>query len=191
MSYAAIIVLGNLMSKEGVLNIESSLRVDAAVNAFNRNEAPVIVTCGWAYRDDSDITIGDAMKAYANSVKCLPDSAVIPETTSRDTVGDAIFTKKYLAEWKDWREILVVTSDYHAERTQEIFRFVYGPDYRVDVRGVDIGSRESHSHAENSSREAFRKTFDGVEAGDSLAIFQRLQERHPFYNGEVYPKISG
>ncbi|MFL0797182.1 MAG: YdcF family protein [Cellvibrionaceae bacterium] len=191
MSYAAIIVLGNLMSKEGVLNVESSLRVDAAVNAFNGNEAPVIVTCGWAYRDDSDINIADAMKAYAISVKCLPEHVVIPETTSRDTVGDAVFTKKYLAEWKDWREILVVTSDYHAERAEEIFRFVYGPDYRVDVRGVAVGSRESHSNSENTSKEAFRKTFEGIEAGDSPAIFKRLQESHPFYNGDVYPHIPG
>ncbi len=82
------------MSKEGELNLESAYRMDVAIEAFKNHEAPYIITCGWAYRDDSTINMADAMKAYAIKKAGVPATAIITETNSRDTVGDAVFSKK-------------------------------------------------------------------------------------------------
>lgn len=190
MDYSAIIVLGNLMSQEGELNIESSSRMNLAIEAFYENQAPYIVTSGWAYRTDSPIAIADAMRNYAIKRGKIRPRSIITEKNSRDTVGDAIFTKKHLALKRGWKNILVITSDYHVSRTQIIFNFIYGNHYNIKVMGAATSTTNGQLTNENTSLIAFYETFEGVEAGDDALIYKRLYEKHPFYNGVVYPKIS-
>ena len=185
--YNAAIVLANLMDEHGRLNHESRVRMDTAIEAYRKKEVPLLVTCGWAYRADSDLPIAHAMKAYAVERHSIPVCAVIAETTSRDTVGDAVFTKRNLAIPKEWTSILVVTSTYHVKRTQEVFSFIYGPQYVVAVTGAPSLNTPRQRKTEQASTEAFRSTFQGIKSGDDKAILRRLTERHPFYNGTVYP----
>ena len=39
------------------------------------------------------------------------------------------------------------------------------------------------------SASVFYKTFNGIKSGDDVLIYKRLCADHPYYNGEVYPKI--
>lgn len=185
--YDAIIVLANLMNSRGVLNAETLARLSKATDILRADKAPLIVPCGWAYRDDSDICIADAMATHAQSAMGIPSHKIITETASRDTVGDAVFTKRNLASPLEWHRIIVVTSAYHAARTQEIFSFVYGqPIEVVSAKSADTPSLRA---SEAKSIEAFKTTFSGVDPGDDNAIFDRLVERHPFYNGNIHPAI--
>jgi uncharacterized SAM-binding protein YcdF (DUF218 family) len=190
MDYSAIIVLGNLMSKEGELNRESSSRMNIAIEAFHENQAPYIITCGWAYRNDSPITIADAMKRYAVEIGRVPSISVLTEKNSRDTVGDAIFTKKHFALRNGWSNFLVVTSDYHVTRTDKIFRYIFGEQYFIKVKGADTDRTNEQLENERLSTDAFYETFQGIQAGDDALINQRLCEKHPYYNGVAYPKIT-
>jgi uncharacterized SAM-binding protein YcdF (DUF218 family) len=177
------------MNEKGMLNYESKARAKKAVAILNERGISNIVTCGWAYRNDSDIKIADAFKSYiVKSLDIDPDK-VITELNSRDTVGDAYFTKIHLALMLNWRNLCVVTSKYHVERTQEIFNFIYGNNFSVEVVGVDIVHDNSIISKEIASINAFRDTFLEVSAGNNIEIFERLRERHPFYNGQVYSKI--
>jgi uncharacterized SAM-binding protein YcdF (DUF218 family) len=185
----AIIVLANQMDKKGLLNFESIARANKAVEILNELETPNIVTCGWAYRKDSDIKIADAFKSYITNTLGVNPNKVITELNSRDTVGDAYFTKINLALILNWKRLFVVTSDYHVERTQEIFNFIYGNNFLVEVFGASIIYDNSILSRELASTEAFRKTFTGISMGDDIKILERLRERHPFYNGQVYSKI--
>jgi len=187
--YSAIVALGNLMSKEGCLNNESASRLDVAIDAFNRQQAPYVITCGWAYRDDSPVTIAAAMKKYAVD-KGVPADAVLTEENSRDTVGDAVFTRRNFFLPKGWDKILVVTSNYHVARTQEIFSFVFGEQYSITVAGADSDQTQGQMENEERSTTAFRETFTGVQVGDEAAIYTRLSESHPFYNGQIHPGIT-
>lgn len=187
MTCNAIIVLANSMDAGGNLNSETLARLSTAVDRLRAEEALLIVTCGWAYRSDSDICIGDAMASHAEFAMGIPKSKIISETTSRDTVGDAVFTKRNLANPRGWQNIIVVTSAYHSARTREVFSFIYG-------RKIDVVSAASEDtlllrESEAKSIDAFRDTFSGVMPGDDEAIFDRLTSTHPFYNGEVYPRI--
>ncbi|MBN3765115.1 YdcF family protein [Burkholderia sp. Ac-20365] len=187
--YDAVVVLANLMDADGTLNDETRARVDLGIEAMKTASAPLLVMCGWAYRDDSDICIADAMRRYALEYTQLDASRVIAETTSRDTVGDAVFTRRNLAATFDGPRILVATSAYHAARTLEIFTFVYGPSFHIDVAGAGDPPTAAQLASEARSLDAFRATFSGVASGDGDAIFERLRERHPFYNGDVYPRV--
>lgn len=188
--YDAIIVLANLMDADGHLNSESTSRAKLSVAIFNQSNANYLVTCGWAYRDDSDIKIAGAFKDYITKTLGVRPERVIIEPNSRDTVGDAYFTKVNLAVPKGWRNICVITSNYHVARTLEIFQLIYGEEFEVDVLGVAVDTSESVTANETKSTLAFRKTFSGVERGNSIQILQCLRERHPFYNGMVYEKIQ-
>ena len=110
--------------------------------------------------------------------------------SSRDTVGDAYFTKVNLVVPRFWKKVLVVTSDYHVSRTQEIFSFIYGVDVDVMVYGAPmVALNDDVERGELTSLKAFRDTFSGVLSGDDAAILMRLRERHPFYNGKAYAAI--
>lgn len=189
MTCTAIIVLGNLMDKNGILNTESSLRMNYAIECFQKNENTFLITCGWAYRDDSPVTIADAMKIYAVKEKNISPRLIITERNSRDTVGDAIFVKKNIIPKKNWIKIIVITSDYHASRTDEIFTYVFGKNYNVEVKSVRTKSNDKYVKNEKKSLDAFHKTFSGVKPGDIYSIYQCLCSKHPFYNGDIYPII--
>ena len=189
MAYDCIIILANEMDRHGNLNAESTSRVQLAVDCYKKEPSATLITCGWDYRADSDLCIGDVMKAYAEELG-VPSDKIIAELNSRDTVGDAFFTKLNLLSNHPWKDLLVVTSDYHVDRAHTIFKFVCGPNYNVKVLGAGSFDSPEKQNAERASLEAFEQTFAGVSAGDIKQVYQQLSTRHPFYNGEVYRKID-
>ena len=187
--FHAVIVLANLIDQKGNLNDESFARMETAISAFKNKEAKFIVTTGWAYRCDSPIFIAEAMRKHALIQHGIPHESVIADIQSRDTVGDAIFTKRNLAIPRGWFKLLVVTSQYHVERTKEIFSFIYGPKYSIEVRGSSSIDTAHLRQMEEQSTGAFRSTFKDIASGDDSAIYLRLCEKHPFYNGQVYSRF--
>ena len=163
--------------------------MDIAIEAFHKKLAPYVITCGWAYRGDSPIAIADAMKKYAIEIGGVPSGAILTEKKSRDTVGDAVFSKKYIASKRGWKSILVATSDYHAPRAYKIFNYVYGKHYSVEIIGAVTDSTEEQLENEKKSINAFDETFKDIKAGDDALIYKRLCEKHPYYNGQVHPKM--
>ena len=185
----SVIVLANHMNEFGELNFESKARAAKAVEIFNKREISKIVTCGWAYRDDSDIKIADAFKSHIANTLGVNSNKIITELNSRDTVGDAYFTKINLALPLNWKSLCVVTSDYHVMRTQEIFNFIYGKNFLIEVIGVNVFHDKSILCSELVSTNVFRDTFLGVNMGDNLEILKRLRTLHPFYNGQIFSRI--
>ncbi len=188
-SYHALIVLSNEMSKEGVLNPISAARADRAAAITHQVHVPFVVTCGWAYRPDCPMYLADAFKNYLIEKHAIDPAIVLTETQSKDTVGEAVFTRLSFALPRGWRKICVVTSGYHLERAKEIFQFVYGDSYLLEFQRADVAFDPAIVEKEASSLEAFRKTFLGIPSGDIDGILGRLRERHPFYNGAGYEKI--
>jgi uncharacterized SAM-binding protein YcdF (DUF218 family) len=188
-NYDAIIVLANLMNSKGVLNSESRARAIKAANIFKNSSSKLIITCGWDYRNDSNIKIANAFKSFLINRMNIKATSIISQTESRDTVGDAYFTKIKYAKPMSLRELCIVTSDYHVARTKEIFEFIYGSKFKISVCGVSINKKELKLNNELVSLEAFRKTFINVEAGNDKKILNALRRYHPFYNGIVYKKI--
>ena len=48
------------------------------------------------------------------------------ETSSRDTIGNAFFSRVIHVQPRGWRRILVITSGFHLERVRAAFNWVYG-----------------------------------------------------------------
>ncbi len=185
--FDAIIILAHLMEKDGTLGIETCMRADKAVELYKKQRSGWIILTGWNYRNDSELCISDAIASYLKSKHGLNDEIVLIDRRSRDTVGDAIFSKRKFSHLLSNNRLCIVTSDYHAERAKLIFQFVFGPSIDIWVIGITTREAQSQIVHERESLEAFAHTFVGVNSGDDGAIFNALVHRHPFYNGEVHP----
>ena len=68
------------MDHAGTLDDESKDRANLAMELFHKNNIELILTIGWAYRNDCDYRICDVVKEYilksseinSNKIKVLP-----------------------------------------------------------------------------------------------------------------------
>ena len=88
------------------------------------------------------------------------------------------------------KKLLIITSDYHVVRVKEIFSFIYGKEYEIDVEGAYTSYCKDKKEGERKSLLAFHETFQNIEVGDSVMINKRLSSVHPFYNGDIYSQIN-
>jgi uncharacterized SAM-binding protein YcdF (DUF218 family) len=186
-----LVVLSHLMSKDCELGEESAARADMAIKIFSCNEYDKLVTLGWDYRADCDIPIAEVISDYILKNSDIEKTSVIEIRESRDTVGDAVYCLDFFRNCK-LKKIVVVTSDYHVDRTRLIFSHVFNKAVSLEVFGVSTKANfesEILLH-EQQSLEAFLQTFKGVDFSSRREMFTALSERHPFYNGKVYPKIT-
>lgn len=184
-----VMVLGNDIDAQGAPNDEAVLRLRRAVDILEGFPDSPLVTSGWAYRDDTPVSIAQAMATVARRDFALESARIIELPFSRDTVGDAVF----LAEHVKARSVIVVTSEFHRERASEIFGFVLGPSVEVTVLGVGDAASPAIKARECASLQSFRETFTGIKPGNHEAIYERMICEHPFYNGvaDVMAVISG
>ena len=68
-----------------------------------------------------------------------PEHRILIEPYSWDTTGEAYFIKEMVMDRHDIKSIVVVTSDYHLNRSMIIFRKTLGPGYIVEGVGVGTG----------------------------------------------------
>lgn len=157
--HGAIVVLSHELTPKGLISDEYAARADLAAEALAEGLAPVIVTCGWAYRPGPSLAI--AARDYLRAKRVFHVEA---EERPKDTVGEAVFTRRY-------RNPLVITSDHHAARAAEIFQRVHG--HPITVRSLLTNQPENPG-----SIEVFRAMFAGVEPEGMEA---RMLAAHPLY----------
>ena len=186
------IVLANLMSERGELNAETAARVDLAAEIENSQESNLILLCGWPYRTDSHIAIADAMRTYLLTRDPALSQRSRCQRLSRDTVGDAVFSRILLDNLTGRQAnylVNIVTSDYHVNRSREIFKFVFPQSCSVSVSGVPGFQLDDSAAKEKKSISSFRNTFKNIQSGDLASIYCTLRNDHPFYNGTIHPRI--
>lgn len=185
-----LVVLSHLMSRDCNLEFESIARADLAIHKFYCNEFDTLVTLGWNYRADCTTPIADVVKSYILKNSLIDRNAIISITNSRDTVGDAFYCRDFFNNIK-LTAIHVVTSDYHVNRTRIIFNKMFNNVAPVEVFGVSTDACFDPLIVQNEqqSLEAFYQTFEGVDFSSEKQIFTALSKKHPFYNGEIYPKV--
>ena len=184
----AIVILSNLMDSDGSLNSESKARADLAIDMLNsRGGIDFILTIGWAYRQDSDRPIAISVRDYLMS-KGVNDNIIKSDINSRDTVGDAIFSKINFVDIYAVDRLSVVTSDYHVNRAKQIFQTIM--PINVEVHGCKTFNNVISEQSESDSISVFQKTFEQTNFQSDNSLIETLRSNHPFYNGEIYKKIS-
>ncbi len=184
--YDVIIVLGRGINSDGSLPNDSCLRVRKGFELFEQQLANKILMSGlWSYRLTENPVCSEAlaMKKYAVELGINPDF-ILEENHSKDTLGNAYFSKVDFCLPNNWRNIAVVTSDDHLNRTKYIFDIVFGNDFEIDY----YSSKHNPDHKaedlkrENNSLHVLKEVISGIQAGDHQSIWNVMQTHHPGYS---------
>jgi uncharacterized SAM-binding protein YcdF (DUF218 family) len=187
MIYDSIVILPHESDSDGNLLKDSLLRADLAIDLYSRGCSKSILTLGWDYRPDSNITLSQSFKNYLIS-SGIPEEIIIEDKNSRDTVGDAFFSKIILSK-KNFKKLIVVTSDWHIERSKIIFDSIYGKKFQIKFLDIKTKYISTRIEKEKDSLKNFFSTFNPMPLNDK-EFFKTMIEKHPFYNGKVYEKIK-
>ena len=189
--YDAIIVLSNLMDGESNLNLESKNRANLAFEIWNQqNCIPKLITMGWAYRNDTNVPISKVMANYLVNKLKVPKEQILSDVLSRDTVGDAFFSRYNFEKFFLKKKIIIITSDYHEKRAHSIFKFIYGENYKIHFSVIETDLKKSKQKDETDSLDQFSNTFNGIKSGDMNKIQNILLHNHPLYNGTINPQMT-
>lgn len=193
-----IVILAGGINSDGSLPDLPKRRVDAGVSLFKYGVAPELIMSGkygfwldWTKEVPSQ-TEASAMKKYAAALG-VPEQHIHLEEDSKDTLGNAYFTKINILEPRNWKNITVVTSDFHFHRTKYIFDLVLGTRYEIEYVLTDTGLSKDDDDALKSQEEktmVVLKDLIGNNAttGDTEAIRDILFLKHPGYSDN--PELS-
>ena len=182
-----IIILGGQVNQDGSVEEILKTRLDKGIELFNEGTAPYIIMSGkygFLTIDEPPITEAEAMKKYAVEHE-IPEDKILLEDKSKDTIGNAYFTKiKYLKP-RNWNKLVVVTSDFHLKRTKYIFNKVLGPDYQIKYIGADSQLTKQERVKVDLAEDkiiAFLKVYaDMIESHDDEKTHELLHTEHPAY----------
>ncbi len=132
-----------------------------------------------------------AMAAYARELG-VPSTALLEETRSMDTLGNAYFTKVDVCRPHGWCHLLIVASDEHMERVRSIFTKVFGRGYALQfVESDRVLDVDAHRRAQANEALLVRDLMprlDQIHDGDDVAIRDLLLQTIPAYRHR--PHIS-
>eukprot|EP00899_Mesostigma_viride_P015857 jgi/Mesvir1/24272/Mv10972-RA.1 len=142
----AVIVLGGGQSGAKKLPVWVERRLDAAIEEHGRPPYPPIVVLGGGtphrapYTNDWGFVVHEATSCAEYLLqRGVEPHRVFKEWGSYDTIANAYFALVWHAAPAGWRNLLVITSAFHMERSELIFRWVFGLQGVDQMAGADRG----------------------------------------------------
>lgn len=166
-----IVLLGGGITPEGQLPdkefIQERLRKVQGLHA--QLKAPIIISGGYSYLLEAapPRTEAAAMKEALVALG-VPENSITLEEQSKDTVSNAYFVKKLLGLLEE--ELIIVTSDFHAERAEYIFKQIFGEHCQIRIEAtpshLPADQLEKITERQKELIEKTRALFQGMEPGD-------------------------
>jgi len=119
------VCLAGGVNSDGSLPTHAQKRVDRAVSLYKKGVInKILFSTGATHRGISKYIESEAMRA--NAIKQgVPADKVICEVMSRDTFGNAVFSRVLYIDPKRIKNFLVVTSAFHILKTRLLFDHVF------------------------------------------------------------------
>lgn len=131
-----IVVLGSPNSPEGELFLMAKKRLDKCYEVYLCNKYAIILTGGFGLHfNTSNYPHNHLAKQYLIQ-KSVDNQDIIAYLDSVNTVQDATMLLPILVQ-NPIEELIIITSDYHQERVEFIFRSVLGEKVCLSYIGVD------------------------------------------------------
>jgi hypothetical protein len=189
----ALLVPGGGVRAGGALPSWVRVRLDRARELYS-GEFIITLSAGTPHRppplDDEGFPILESVAAARRLIESgIPADRILIETSSYDTIGNAFFAKVIHTDPLGLRRLRIITSDFHAARTQAAFEWVYslapnGAEYELKVEPVedpelDPALRRARSAKEEASLAELRRLAGHIHSWRDLHLW--LFTRHGAY----------
>jgi hypothetical protein len=129
-SLDAILVPGGGLTKTGCLHPWTIARLDLALEHDQENVYFMLLSGGTVHKppplNDNGYPLFEARVAAEYLIdEGIPAQRILTENSSYDTIGNAFFSRMIHAQPCKLKNLLVVTSQFHLERVQTAFQWVY------------------------------------------------------------------
>src|SRR5215467_15586015 len=136
----ALIVEDSLEKSDAIIILsDDNFYADRATRAaelFRQNLAPVVVASGVRLRPNAGIA---ELMTHDLIERGVPKANILPFPQDADnTKEEAEFLRK-LVQSKNWKTVIVVTSNYHTRRAKYIFKKVFPRDVSVGIASARDG----------------------------------------------------
>ncbi|MAF15380.1 MAG: hypothetical protein CMG93_05315 [Marinomonas sp.] len=175
----AVLILSNLMDSDTAINEETQQRCLTALQYFDEHQCDYLITSGWIYDPRFSVSLCEATARFLQT-HGVAEEHILLNRASRDTVGDAFFTRLHLLTRHNIQSLTVVTSDYHLARAQIIFNTLMPDKLTLNF----VGCATEHAvdlEKERSSLALFNDTFAGVDKHNLEALLYTLVTKHSLY----------
>ena len=157
-----------------------------AVKLYNQSISNrIIFSGGLSYKAtfNSSKSEAQAMKDFCIDLG-VPEANIIIEEKSKDTLGNAYFTKVDILKPLDFKRIAILRGPNHSEdRINYIFNKVLGPDYNIHIIKRSE-YRPEENERERKSLVVLKSWFDDVKDGDDENIYKIILKKHPAYSSD-------
>ena len=181
-----VLVLSHMLQRDGSLNEESTKRASRGAEIFKAENADFIITSGGSERVHGEKPIAHVTRDFLIKKCGVREEHVIADTRPRDTVGDAYFVSDHLDAGS---RMTVVTSAYHVNRVEHIFKFFLSDLTELKVTGVDHPAGRALIAHENRSLSEFKAQFP-TRGLSRTELFEILRTEHPLYNGQLFTRLE-
>ncbi len=183
----AIIVLGYELTSNGELETVSKGSVKKAISLYKAGVAPRIIFSGSRrYSSKRLFKTSEArqMMKFALSLG-VPKKAILIEDEAKDTIGNAYFTMIRHLEPNNWKNIVVVSSDFHMPRVEYIFNKFLGNKYSVSFvssnSGLSAADYQDKWFEDQEITLRCHQWLEGIPDGDLPLLTDFITKRHPAY----------
>jgi uncharacterized SAM-binding protein YcdF (DUF218 family) len=186
-----IIILGGGTDGTPNPNSYTKARLDGFVSMGKKfSGIPIIASGGWSASLDKKpkYTEAEVMRNYLVK-NGVPPRLIYAEDRSRDTIGNAYYSKQIIKRHSLWKNILVVTSDVHIPRSRWLFGKIFGASYTIHYLGTHS---QHYSVVKNQGIKKYERYIINtyvkllatmkVKNGDDKAIMKILKKIHPTYS---------
>lgn len=142
-------VLGGGIDLTGKIPSYVYSRLDKAIELQKRLGCKILVSGEYSFlygKEKPPLTEAFKMEQYLLKEGASKE-LIIREEQSKDTVGNAYYSKKYIFIPRKEKEMIVVTSDFQVERVKYIFGKIFGPKYGIIVLGITSELPEGEKEA--------------------------------------------
>ena len=128
----------------------------------------------------------------------IPPSKILVETTSYDTISNAYFARTSFADVLGWNRLLIVTTEFHMERSKAIFDWIFAAKRKNDIGGSNYELHYLSTPNIGLSKEALEVRREHEARGKKTmltklskqyttlpAVLEFLTSNHDFYSSQA------
>ena len=121
-------------------------RATRAAELYRQNLAPTVVASGIRLRPYAGIS---ELMTHDLVERGVPKERIVPFPQDADNTGEEAEALKTLVTQKGWKNVIIVTSNYHTRRARYIFRKVFPSDVKLamaSARDADFDPSNWYEH---------------------------------------------